>query len=185
MRSMLSRNWGWITVRGVIAVLFGLFTLFNPAITLAVLILWFGIFVLMDGVFIIVSAIVNRRGESHWAALIFGGILSIAIGLFTIFMPGITTVVLLALIATWAILIGLIEIIAAIRLRKEISGEWMFILAGILAIAFGVVLIMNPGVGALAVVIWIGAYAVISGIVLIGLSLRLRSWDRKHAPSTR
>lgn len=185
MRSMLSRNWGWITVRGVIAVLFGLFALFNPAITLAVLILWFGVFVLVDGIFIIVSAIANRRGEPHWVALIFGGILSIAIGLFTILMPGITAVVLLTIIAAWAILIGIIEIVAAIRLRKEISGEWMFILAGVLAIAFGVVLVMNPGVGALAVVLWIGAYAVISGILLIGLSLRLRSWDRKYAPSTR
>jgi uncharacterized membrane protein HdeD (DUF308 family) len=88
--------------------------------------------------------------------------------------------VLLALIAIWAIFTGVAEIVVAVRLRKVLTGEWMMILAGLLAVAFGLILVLAPGAGALALVMWIGAYAVLSGALLIGLGLRLRTWGREH-----
>jgi uncharacterized membrane protein HdeD (DUF308 family) len=181
MIETLTRNWGWVALRGAVAILFGILTLFFPGITLAVLILWFGVYAFVDGLFTVISAIARRRGERHWVVLLIGGLLGIAAGLVTFFTPGITAVVLLAVIAVWAILVGLAEIVAAVRLRRVITGEWLFILAGLLAVAFGVILILRPAVGALAMMMWIGAYAVVSGALLLALSLRLRSWDRLRA----
>jgi uncharacterized membrane protein HdeD (DUF308 family) len=183
MVETLTRNWGWVALRGVAALLFGVLTLFYPGITLAALVLLFGAYAFVDGVFMAVSAIAHRHVQPRWVALFLGGLLGIAAGLVTFFMPGLTAVALLALIAAWAIVIGIAEIVVAIRLRKEITGEWMLVVAGLLAVAFGVILIMTPGVGALAMVLWIGAYAVISGILLIALGFRLRSWGRMHPSS--
>jgi uncharacterized membrane protein HdeD (DUF308 family) len=180
LADVLTRNWGWVALRGVVAVLFGLLTLFNPAITLLTLVLLFGAYALVDGVFMTVGAIANRRGEPRWAALLIGGLIGIGIGLVTLFRPGITAAVLLGVIAGWAILTGIAEIAAAIRLRKEITREWMLGLAGALAVAFGVLLIGYPGAGALAVALWIGAYAFVTGILLIALGFQLRSWARSH-----
>jgi len=115
--------------------------------------------------------------------LLLGGLAGIAVGVITLLKPGITTLFLLGLIAAWAILTGLFEIATAIRLRKVITGEWLMVLAGVLAIVFGLLLIANPGSGALAVVLWIGAFAVVKGIVLIALSLRLRNWGQVHPTS--
>ena len=175
---ILARNWGWIALRGVAGVIFGVLTFINPAISLASLVLVFGAYALADGVFTVVAAVMNRRGERHWVAMLFGGIAGIAIGLLTFLMPGLTTLVLLYLIAAWAIVTGGAEIATAIRLRKVITGEWLLILAGVLSVAFGVVLIVYPGAGALTVVLWIGAYALVFGIMMIALSLRLRSWGK-------
>ena len=184
MVETLTRNWGWVALRGVVAILFGVLTLFNPGITLAALVLFFGAYALVDGVFMVVSAIANRHGQPRWVTLLIGGLLGIAAGLVTFYMPGITTVVLLMVVAAWAIVTGIAEIVAAIRLRREITGEWVFVLAGLLAVAFGAILIARPAAGALAMVLWIGAYAVVSGILLIALSVRLRSWGRMHVGAT-
>ncbi|HEU4563887.1 MAG TPA: HdeD family acid-resistance protein [Gemmatimonadaceae bacterium] len=180
MGDMLARNWGWIALRGVVALIFGLLTLFNPAITLAALVLFFGAYALVDGIFGAVSAVANRHEEPHWVALLVGGIAGIIIGVLTFFMPGVTATVLLLFIAAWALVNGIAQIAAAIRLRKMIHGEWLLALAGVLSIAFGVILVMRPAAGALAMVLWIGAYAVVMGIVLILLAFRLRSWGREH-----
>jgi uncharacterized membrane protein HdeD (DUF308 family) len=158
MVGMLTRNWGWIALRGAVAILFGLLTIFRPGITLSVLIMLFGAYALIDGIFMVVSAIANRHGEPRWGTLLFGGLLGIAAGIATFTWPGITAIVLLAVI----------------------DGEWALILAGVLSVAFGVLLVMRPAVGALAVVLWIGAYALISGIVLVALGFRLRSWGHAH-----
>jgi uncharacterized membrane protein HdeD (DUF308 family) len=174
----LARNWGWVALRGVAALIFGILTFFAPAISLASLILLFGAFALADGVLTVVAAIASRGAEEHWVAMLLGGILGIGAGLATFFMPGITAIVLLYWIAAWAIVTGVAEIVTAIRLRKELTGEWMLVLAGVLSVLFGMYLFIRPGVGALAVVIWIGAYAVVLGIVLIGLAFRLRRWGR-------
>jgi uncharacterized membrane protein HdeD (DUF308 family) len=175
---ILARNWKWIALRGVAGVIFGVLTFINPAISLASLVLVFGAYALADGVFTVIAAITNRRGERHWVAVLFGGIAGIAIGLLTFLMPGVTTLVLLYFIAAWAIVTGGAEIATAIRLRKVITGEWLLILAGVLSVLFGVVLILFPGAGALTVVLWIGAYALVFGIMMIALSLRLRSWGK-------
>ena len=174
MVETLTRNWGLVALRGIVAILFGVLTIFYPAITLATLIL-------VDGIFMALAAIANRHGEPRWVALLIGGLLGVAAGLVTLFMPGITAVVLVSLVAAWAILTGIAEIVAAIRLRKEITGEWILVLAGVLAVAFGLLLFVRPGAGALAVVLWIGVYALIYGVVLLALGFRLRSWGRTHA----
>ena len=180
MVEQLIRNWGWIALRGIVAIAFGVLTFVNPGITMMTLVLLFGAYAIVDGVFMIVSAIANRKTQPGWGTLVFGGIMGIAAGVVTYLWPGITAVALLAIIAGWAIFMGIIEITVAIRLRKEIDGEWVLIVSGLLAVAFGVLLIMNPGPGALAVVLWIGAYAVVSGALLLVLAFRLRSWGKSH-----
>ena len=178
MEQTLARNWGWIALRGLIAVVFGVLTLRNPIVTLAALIFLFGAYALVDGVFSVITAITNRHGEPHWVSILVAGIAGIIIGVGTFVMPGITATFLLVLIAVWAIVIGIAQIIAAIRLRKLITGEWLLGGAGALSVLLGVFLIARPAAGALAVVFWIGAYAVGYGIILLALALRLRSWSR-------
>jgi uncharacterized membrane protein HdeD (DUF308 family) len=179
--NVLARNWGWIALRGVAALVFGILTFLAPGLSLATLVLLFGAFALANGVFEIISAVTNREGEPHWVAALIGGILSVGAGLVTLFLPGITAIVLLYWIAAWAIVTGIAEVVTAIRLRRELTGEWMLVLAGVLSVVFGVVLFVRPGVGALALVLWIGAYAVVLGIVLIGFALRLRRWRTRPA----
>ena len=181
----LARNWGWMALRGVAALIFGLVTLFNPAISLAVLVLLFGAYALINGVLEIVLAIANRRGEQYWGALLVGGILSAGIGVLTLRMPGVTALVLLYFIAAWALIFGVAELVAAIRLRRIIRHEWLLALAGGLSVIFGLLLLVFPGAGALTVILWIGAYATVLGILLILLALRLRSWQRGQARNQR
>jgi uncharacterized membrane protein HdeD (DUF308 family) len=178
MLNLLARNWGWVMLRGVAALIFGLLTLFNPGISLVVLVIFFGAYAIVDGIFAIISALANRREERHWGALLVNGLISLAIGIVTFIWPGITAFALLYLIAAWALITGIMEIATAIRLREIIRGEWLLILAGALSILFGILLFVRPGAGALAVVLWIGAYAVVFGILLIVLAFRLRSWLR-------
>lgn len=178
MLNLLARNWGWVMLRGVAALIFGLLTLFNPKLSLVALVILFGAYAVVDGVTTIVSAIANRHGERHWVALLLNGVVSLAIGIVTFLWPGITAFALLFLIAAWAVITGVTEIVTAIRLRSVIRNEWLLILAGALSVLFGIVLFMAPGAGALAVVLWIGAYAVVFGILLIILAFRLRNWLR-------
>ena len=180
---ILSRNWGWLVLRGVVAILFGVLTAFQPGITLAALVLLFGAYALTDGVTTIIWAIANRRDEPHWVSLIFGGLMSIAAGVITFFWPAMTTVALLFVIAGWAMVTGTATIAAAIQLRKVIAGEWRLVLFGLMSVTFGVILLAAPAVGALAMVLWIGGYAIVSGVLLISLGMRLRSWGRLHVGS--
>jgi len=178
---ILSRNWGWVVLRGIVAILFGVLTAFQPGITLAALVLLYGAYALVDGVAMIVWAVANHRDEPHWVSLIVGGLLGVAAGVLTFLWPGMTAVALLFVIASWAVVTGVAAIVAAIRLRKEIIGEWRLVLSGLLSVAFGVILLAAPVVGALAMVLWIGAYAIVSGVLLIGLGMKLRSWGRFHS----
>jgi uncharacterized membrane protein HdeD (DUF308 family) len=184
MVDVLARNWGWIALRGVAALVFGVLTLLNPAITLRVLILFFGAYALVYGLFTVAAAVANRRGEPYWVALLVGGALSIVLGILTFLRPGVTAVVLLYFIAAWAIITGVSEIATGIRLRKVITGEWLLLLSGVLSVVFGLVLFFFPGAGALAVTLWTGAYATALGILLIALAFRLRSWHRTHGEQT-
>ena len=180
MVEQVVRNWGWMALRGAMGILFGALTLLNPGITLVTLVLLFGAYAIVDGVFMIVSAIANRKYQPRWGTLLFGGILGVAVGVTTYLWPAITALTLLAIIATWAVTMGIVEITIAVKLRKLISGEWLMVLAGLLAVAFGVLLLLNPGPGALTVVLWIGAYATTSGVLLLVLAFRLRNWGRSH-----
>jgi uncharacterized membrane protein HdeD (DUF308 family) len=171
----LSPNWWVVVLRGLAGMTFGLVTFFAPGISLAALVLVFGAYAFADGVLAIISAIRRERPGERWWLLLLEGIAGIAAGVVTLLWPGITALVLLYVIAAWALVTGVLEIAVAIRLRKAIKGEWLLILSGILSVALGVMLVLWPGPGALALVIWIGAYAFVFGALLLALGLRLRS----------
>jgi uncharacterized membrane protein HdeD (DUF308 family) len=172
----LARNWWAIALRGVASIIFGILTFIVPGPTLAALVLLFGAYAIVEGVFNLVAAARRREGEQPRWALILEGIVSIAAGIVTFAWPALTTVVLLYVIAAWAIITGVFEIAAAIRLRRHITNEWWLGASGVLSIVFGAVLMVAPAAGALALVLWIGAYAVVFGALLLGLAFRLRGW---------
>ena len=180
----LSRNWWAVALRGLAGILFGIITFVSPGISLAALVLLFGAYAFADGVLSIVSA-VRRRGADRWWLLLLQGIVGIAAGIVTLLWPGITALSLLFVIAAWALVGGALQIAAAIRLRKVITGEWLLALSGVLSMALGVLLVLFPGPGALAVVIWIGAYAFVFGILLLVLGFKLRGLrsPRAHQPA--
>lgn len=184
MVNVLVRNWSMVAVRGVVALVFGLLTILRPGLTLAVLVILFGAYALVDGVFAVWAALANRRGEPHWVALLVAGVAGIAAGIVTLIMPGITAIVLLYFIAAWAIVRGAAEIAMAVQLRTVMAGEWLLALAGVLSVAFGVLLFLFPGAGALALILWIGVWALLLGAILIALAFRLRQWSRTLDIST-
>src|SRR3954470_13742943 len=180
----LTQNWWAVALRGLAVILFAIITFVSPAISLAALVLLFGAYAFADGVLSIVSA-VRRRGADRWWVLLFQGVVGIGAGVITLLLPGITALALLFVVAAWALVTGALQIAAAIRLRKVMSGEWLMALGGILSIALGVLLIAFPGPGALALGIWIGAYAFVFGILLLVLGFRLRGLrsPRAHQPA--
>jgi uncharacterized membrane protein HdeD (DUF308 family) len=175
MLAYLSRYWWTVVLRGAIAVVFGVVALIWPDITVRVLVLLFGFYALLDGLLALAALLVGgnlvseRRG---W--LIVEGIAGIAAGVIAFLWPEITALVLLYLIAAWAIATGVLEVAVAIWLRRELRGEWLLALAGIVSVVFGVFLIVRPSEGAIAVVWLIGIFAILFGAALIGLGLRLR-----------
>jgi uncharacterized membrane protein HdeD (DUF308 family) len=181
MVMILARNWWTLVLRGLLAVLFGIAAFAWPGITLAALVLLYGAYAFVDGCFALAAALVGRTDTDGvpWWALLLEGVAGIAVGVMTVFWPGITALALLYLIAAWAVVTGVFEIAAAIRLRREIRGEWLLALSGILSVLFGLILVVNPGAGALAVVWLIGAYAITFGVLLMVLGFRLRSWARQ------
>lgn len=178
MINAFARNWWVLALRGLLAVLFGLATFVWPGITLFVLVLLFGAYAFVDGIFALVAAFSDRVGKQRWWVLLLEGLAGIAAGILTFIWPGMTAFVLLYLIAAWAIVTGVLEVMAAIRLRREIEGEWLLALGGIASIVFGVLMAIWPGAGALAVVWLIGSYALVFGLLLIFLAFRLRSWSK-------
>jgi uncharacterized membrane protein HdeD (DUF308 family) len=167
-------NWWVLLIRGILAVLFGIMAFALPGLTLVTLVLLYGVYALADG---LTALWVGGRARAWWFVLL--GVLGVIVGICTFFYPGITAVALLYLIAAWAIVRGIFEIITAIQLRKEISNEWMLIIGGIISIIFGVVLVANPAAGALAMVWLIGAYALIFGVMMIVLAFRLRGLPQR------
>jgi uncharacterized membrane protein HdeD (DUF308 family) len=171
----LKRHW-WVPVlRGIAAVLFGIMAFAYPGLTVAVLVLLFGAWILVDGVFRVIGAIGHRASDKEWGFDLIIGIMGIIIGFLTFHAPRITALALIIYIAAWALMIGATEIALAIKLRREIKGEWFLILMGLLSIAFAVMLLWNPLPGALALVWLIGSYAIAFGILAVILGFRLRS----------
>ncbi len=171
----LKRHWWVPVIRGIAAIVFGVIAFVYPGLTIAVLVLLFGAWVLVDGVFRMVGAIGHRASDSDWGFNLIIGILGIIIGFLTFHAPGITALALVIYIAAWALMIGATEIAVAIKLRREIKGEWFLILMGLASIVFAILLLWNPVLGA-ATLIWIMAwYAVIFGVLAIIFGLRLRS----------
>lgn len=174
MLEVLARNWWALALRGIVAILFGLAALDWPGLTHAALVLLFGAYALVDGIFGVVAAFARAGRERGWWVLLLDGFLGIAAGVATLVWPGITATLLLLLIAVWAIVTGVVEIVVAIRLRREIEGEFFLILSGVLSVLLGLFLIARPGAGAVAVAWLIGVYALLFGILLLALAFRLR-----------
>jgi uncharacterized membrane protein HdeD (DUF308 family) len=175
----LSHNWWVLLLRGIVAIIFGVLTFAQPGISLATLVLVFGAYAFADGVLQSWTAITHRHDRDNWGMLLVGGLVGIGVGILTWLTPGITALALVFYIAIWAITTGALEMVAAIRLRKEIEGEWLLVLAGLAAVAFGVALIVRPDIGALAVLWLIASFALVYGIALVALSFKVRGFGRR------
>lgn len=171
----LKRRW-WVPVlRGITAIVFGVIAFAYPGLTLVMLVIFFGAWVLVDGIFRAVGAIAGRSSDPDWGFHLIIGIVGIIIGLLTFHAPRITALALLIYIAAWALMIGASEIALAIKLRKEVKGEWFLILMGLASIVFAVLLLWNPVAGAAAVIWLIAWYAVVLGVLSIFFGFKLRS----------
>ncbi len=181
LRAILGDNWWLLLLRGIAAIAFGVLALFWPAITLISLTLLWGAYTLVDGVFALWAAISGRAnapamGPRWWMAI--SGVVSILAGLAAFFWPGMTAFILLIFIGIWAIIIGVLTIWGAIQARKEIEGEWVLGLFGLLSIAFGALVLFQPGAGALSLIWTIAGYAIFAGVLLIMLAFRVRKFKR-------
>ena len=185
MLTFLARNWWILVLRGAAAIIFGILTFISPMTSLAVLVLFWGAYVLVDGVFAIIAVFKGPHpGGLPWWMLVMGVVAVIA-GIYTFMAPAITAIALLYVIAAVAIVRGVMEIAAAIRLRKEIDNEWLLILAGAASLVFGCLLFVFPGAGALALILWIGAMAIVVGVIEAVLGFKLRGRAVAHAqPAT-
>lgn len=175
----LSRNWWAVLLRGIAGIILGIITFIAPGISLGALVLVFGAYAFADGILAIATAL-RSRGTDRWWVTLIEGLVGVAAGVLTLIWPLITALTLLFIIAAWALVTGIFEIVAAVRLRKVMKGEWMLALSGVLSVLFGLLLFIFPGAGALAVVLWIGAYALVFGVLFVALAFKLRSWSRSH-----
>lgn len=172
---IMSRYW-WMTVlRGLFWILFGVVLLVSPGISLLSLTLAFGIVMFADGILNVANAFMGRQVHEDWWVLLLVGLLGILIGGLTFYSPQATAIALVFYVAIWAIATGVLEITAAIRLRKVISGEIWLILAGIASVIFGILLVAQPAVGALTLLWLFAVYAIAFGVMLVLLALKVRS----------
>lgn len=181
MVSSLSRNWWLVVLRGVLAILFGVLAFVWPATTWLTLIFLFGIYAILDGGIAIGTGIAHTQDTPRWWMFILEGLLGVAAGIIALVAPGLTSLVLIYTIAIWAVITGVLEIVAAIRLRNEITNEWGLGLGGLVSIILGVLLFLQPAAGGLAIIWIIAAYALIFGVLLVILGFRLRNWGT-HNP---
>jgi uncharacterized membrane protein HdeD (DUF308 family) len=181
--SVLRENWWAIALRGVIGILIGVVAFLLPLPTMIALVWLFGAYAILDGLFNLVT--VWRRGRTRpWWAMALEGVLGLGAGIISFVWPGITALALVYLIAAWAVVTGVLEIVAAVRLRKEIKGEWLLALTGVFSLILGVLFAIAPDAGAVALVWFWGAYTAAFGILLIWLSFRLRAHHEEFKTQT-
>jgi uncharacterized membrane protein HdeD (DUF308 family) len=183
MVHVLARNWWALLIRGIAAVIFGILAFAWPGPTLVVIGILFGAYAFIDGVFAIVAAVRAAQAHERWWPFVLEGIVGLAIAAITVYDVGITLLALYLTIAVWAFITGILEIAAAIQLRKTIRNEWLLIVAGISSILFSVLMFWRPVAAALAIVWLIAAYAIVFGIIMIALSFRLRSHATAAPPA--
>ena len=185
----LSHHWWLVVLRGILAILFGILAFIWPAITLLTLVVMFGVYAIVDGLLAAWTGLSRTKDSPRWWTFLLEGLISIGAGVIALLWPGLATLVLIYMIASWAVITGILEIAAAIRLRNEISNEWILGLGGVVSIVLGVLLFLQPLAGGLAIIWTIAAYAVIFGVLLIILGFRLRNWKapgaREALPSMR
>lgn len=175
MIDVLARNWWALLIRGIVAILFGLFALIWPVAAGAALVILFGAYAFVDGIFAIVSAVRAAEAHERWGAFLFEGIVGLIVAAIVFFEPRAAAIGLYITIAIWAVLTGIFEIIAAVQLRKVLPNDWLLMLGGIASILFGILMVIYPLAGALTVIWLIGAYAVVFGVIMVGFAFRLRS----------
>ena len=182
MNLVLAKNWWALVIRGLLGIVVGVLTFIWPGITLAALVLLFGAYSLVDGALNLAAAVRAAQAHERWGILVIEGLVGIAASAVTVLWPAITAIALVYVIAAWAVVTGTLEITAAVRLRRHIKGEWLLALSGIASLIFGILMMIAPIAGALVIALWVGAYALVSGIILIALGFRLRLWAREpHA----
>jgi uncharacterized membrane protein HdeD (DUF308 family) len=178
MFELLARNWWALILRGVMAILFGVLAFIWPGITLGALVLLFGAYALVDGIFAIVLALGGWKERDDRWLLLLEGLLGVAVGIMTALAPEVTSIGLLLFIAAWSLATGILRIAAAIRLRRHIEGEWWLALSGVAAIAFAGIVMWNPAAGALGFLWTIASFAIAIGVVLVMLGFKVRGLRR-------
>jgi uncharacterized membrane protein HdeD (DUF308 family) len=176
MKKLLAKYWWVFLLRGLFAVIFGILAFVLPGLTLASLVLVWGAYAFADGVVSLVSAFTGDRDTDDRWYLGLQGVVGVIAGIITFLFPAATAIGLLIAIAAWTLVIGILQIFTAIRLRKEMTGEFWLGLSGLLSIIFAFYLIARPGEGALALVWVIGAYAVVFGVILVAFAFRIRNF---------
>ena len=178
LAGILRRTWWLLLLRGLMAIAFGVLSWVQPGISLAALVMLFGVYALIDGVAGVWASLAGRKDDGHWWVLLLWGVVGVGVGTLTLSAPGLTALALLFYIALWAVATGVLQIVAAVRLRKEIEGEWMLGLGGLASVAFGVVLMARPMAGAVALLWIIATYAIFFGLLLVVLAFKARRFGR-------
>jgi uncharacterized membrane protein HdeD (DUF308 family) len=178
MFNQMFRNWWMLAVRGVMGIVFGIVALVWPESTKFALVLLFGAFAMADGIFAVVTGIASNGYFDRWWAVVLEGLTGIVVGVLTFFLPNVTALALIYLIAAWAVVTGIFEIVAAIRFRRIIPGEWAMILMGLLSIVLGSTLFVFPAAAEVSLVWLIGIYAIIAGGMQLVLAFRMHGlWN--------
>jgi uncharacterized membrane protein HdeD (DUF308 family) len=177
----LARNWWLVLLRGICAIVVGLLAFIWPGATLLALVMLYGAFAIADGILALGAAVSGDTPTPRWWLAVVG-VLGVVAGLIAFLWPGLTATVLQVFIAAWAITTGVMQMVGAFMLRKEIDDEWYLIAAGALWVVFGLVLVLKPAVGVIALLYTIGSFAIIYGALLISFALRLRSHSHAVAP---
>lgn len=185
MNELLSKFWWMLGLRGVIGIVFGVLALMWPNLTLLALIVLFAAYGLLTGAVAVIAAIKNRKSDDDWWLPLLLGTASVGVGIIAIVHPGLTAIILVLLMGANALVIGVLDIVTAIRLRKVMRTEWMLILGGIASIVFGALVFLFPAAGALALVWMIALYAIVTGVLLLAVAFRLRTALRGDVPNRR
>ena len=178
MSALLARNWWAFALRGVFAIAFGLVALLLPGLTIAALLLWFAVYMLVDCVFAIVAGVRAARHHERWGLLILEGVADLVAAAIAVTYPLLTLFVVIVLIGAWAIVSGALLLVAGFRLHAA-HGRWLMLLGGVISLAWGILLLMSPFAGAVVLTWWLGVYALFFGIALLTLAFRLRARNRQ------
>ncbi|MGH6825865.1 HdeD family acid-resistance protein [Methyloceanibacter sp.] len=179
LSEILAESWWLVGLRGILGIIFGLICLLNPTVAVQVFVILFAAYMLVDGVFAIFSGIKAARNGERWGLLILEGVVDLAAGAVAVLWPAITLIALVFVIAVWAIVSGGLMLAAAFTLKRD-HGRWWLALGGIASVIFGILLIIEPLIGAVVLTMWIGAYALVFGVLLLVLGFQLHSKREEH-----
>ena len=183
MVHVLARNWWALLIRGIAAVIFGILAFLWPGTTWVVIGILFGAYAFVDGIFAIVAAVRAAQAHERWWPFLLEGTVGLIIAAIVFYDLGVALLAIYFMITFWAFVTGVLEIVAAVHLRRQLANEWLLILAGICSIVFGALMVWHPVAGMLAAIWIIAIYAIVFGIVMIGFSLRLRKLAHECFPT--